>query len=246
MKPILVVLILGYIAICSPGVQAQTVSDDVMILQGVLLNSNGTPRADGNYVASISWYSDSTGGRPLWTVRDVQIVQQYGAFAVEIQVVPNISKVYQPGQPIYGSITIDNVELSPRIRIAAVPLATRARYADQSASEVPVGSVIPFAGSSDNVPEGWLLCNGDLVLIESYPSLALVLNGRFNDDEGDLPTHFRLPDMRGMIVLGQGINRLASRFESAPVPQKATSDFDRTSRVEDEAYVEMHYIIRAK
>lgn len=67
----------------------------------------------------------------------------------------------------------------------------------------PVGSILPFGGNT--APEGWLICNGEIVNKSAYASLWAVIGHNFLDPtllgDGGAAT-FALPDMRGRMPLG--------------------------------------------
>ena len=67
----------------------------------------------------------------------------------------------------------------------------------------PVGSILPFGGNT--APEGWLICNGEIVNKSAYASLWAVIGHNFLDPtllgDGGSAT-FALPDMRGRMPLG--------------------------------------------
>ena len=63
----------------------------------------------------------------------------------------------------------------------------------------PVGSVIPYAGSS--APTGWLLCFGQAVSRATYAALFAVVGTTYG--VGDGSTTFNLPDLRGRAVAGK-------------------------------------------
>jgi microcystin-dependent protein len=50
-------------------------------------------------------------------------------------------------------------------------------------------------------PEGWALCNGQLLPIAGYDALYSLLGNTYG---GDGHTSFSLPDMRGRVVVGTG------------------------------------------
>ncbi|RFC61867.1 phage tail protein [Fulvimarina endophytica] len=54
-------------------------------------------------------------------------------------------------------------------------------------------------------PVGWALCNGQLLRISAAPALFQLLGARFG---GDGSTTFALPDLRGRVPLGVGLNNL--------------------------------------
>lgn len=66
---------------------------------------------------------------------------------------------------------------------------------------VPIGSLVSFAGN--NLPNGYLLCDGAEVLISSYPELYAVIGNTYS---GSVPligvATFRLPDLRGRMAVG--------------------------------------------
>jgi len=67
---------------------------------------------------------------------------------------------------------------------------------------MPMGAVIPFAG--DNVPVGYLLCDGSEVEIAKFPRLFDIIGTTYN---GIAPLQgintFRVPDLRGRFALGR-------------------------------------------
>lgn len=67
----------------------------------------------------------------------------------------------------------------------------------------PIGSILPFGGNT--APEGWLICNGEIVNKSAYSQLWSVIGHNFLDptllSDGGSAT-FALPDMRGRMPLG--------------------------------------------
>jgi microcystin-dependent protein len=67
---------------------------------------------------------------------------------------------------------------------------------------VPIGAILPYAGSQ--APYGYLLCDGSEVQISRYSDLYDILGTTYN---GSLPlvgvNTFRLPDLRGRFPLGR-------------------------------------------
>jgi microcystin-dependent protein len=64
---------------------------------------------------------------------------------------------------------------------------------------VPVGVVLPFAGSTSAIPPGWLLCSGGLALISQYAELYSLIGTSYGALVG---SRFRLPDLRTRIPVG--------------------------------------------
>ena len=68
----------------------------------------------------------------------------------------------------------------------------------QIKTNTPPGTIMTFADAS--IPEGWLACDGQEVLIHEYQYLYDTIGKTFdpNPREG----HFRLPDLRGEFIRG--------------------------------------------
>lgn len=66
-------------------------------------------------------------------------------------------------------------------------------------TNTPTGSLIQYAG--DAAPQGWLLCDGSYVSIDQYTNLYNILTDIYGEvSEGS----FRLPDLRGRVIIGSG------------------------------------------
>ena len=92
---------------------------------------------------------------------------------------------------------------------------------------VPPGAVFHFAGR--NVPDGYLFCNGQVVLQATYPHLFAVIGTTYNTDvtpEGA----FALPDLRDEFIRG------ATTTAITPAPGVR----DRTVGSTEESKVEIH------
>lgn len=63
---------------------------------------------------------------------------------------------------------------------------------------VPVGSILPFAGST--APDGYLLCDGASKDKTTYAALYAVIGNTYGGDA----TTFKLPDLRGIFLKGAG------------------------------------------
>lgn len=76
--------------------------------------------------------------------------------------------------------------------------------------DVPVGSVMPFAGTSE--PSGWFFCDGRLLAVATYSALFAAIGFTYG---GDGSTTFALPDLRGRVPAGRdnmGTTGVASRM----------------------------------
>jgi microcystin-dependent protein len=69
------------------------------------------------------------------------------------------------------------------------------------ASGTPVGAVLAFAGST--APAGWLLADGSEVSRSQYPLLFAAIGTTYGSDSNST---FKLPDLRGRVVVSTGSN----------------------------------------
>jgi len=63
----------------------------------------------------------------------------------------------------------------------------------------PAGIIVPFAGKSSNVPNGWLLCDGRPFKKTDYPNLFDAIGTNWG---GDATPNFFLPDLQGKFLRG--------------------------------------------
>jgi hypothetical protein len=126
MKHSLAIVVLA-IAIISQSLQAQI--PRTISYSGVLTDSIGTPKPDGLYVTTFRLYSDSTSGAPLWTeIKYVQV--RRGLFSTQLgDETPFPSQTFSAGRWLSIKFGLDP-ELSPRVRLAAVPYSFSAQRAD--------------------------------------------------------------------------------------------------------------------
>jgi len=71
-------------------------------------------------------------------------------------------------------------------------------YAEAARNTVPAGTIMPFAGPLENIPDGYLPCDGSLVNNDTYPLLYAAIGTSW----GGTATQFNLPDCRGMFLRG--------------------------------------------
>jgi microcystin-dependent protein len=128
------------------------------------------------------------------------------------------------GDPGQGVLTVildgDDVELTFPCLIPLPPVSVRVMVCLTPPSsgfivglingnqELPVGSVVPWAGAQGVTP-GWLVCNGAAYPKELYPALHGVLGTTYGGTTAG--TTFNVPDLRGRVIAGidDGAARLA-------------------------------------
>ncbi|HYG33592.1 MAG TPA: tail fiber protein, partial [Clostridia bacterium] len=120
-----------------------------------------------------------------------------------------------------------NRPILPRQQILSAPFAfysqdaERAKLADALVKELadalcPVGSIMAFAGPTNTIPDGWLLCDGRATVSTNYPRLFAAIGTCWGDgsfDSNNLAenppnpaTDFNLPDLRGLFLRGANLN----------------------------------------
>lgn len=99
---------------------------------------------------------------------------------------------------------------------------TALEFVAQASSDVPVGSIVLFAGSG-TPPTGWAVCNGQQLDGTTYPDLVTAIGGTWATG-GETPGYVRVPDLRGLFPKGAGTN-------AHPTLRTATSGFYTGSSV---------------
>ena len=65
------------------------------------------------------------------------------------------------------------------------------------------GTTQAFAGATDKIPDGWLLCNGAEYNVSDYTNLYNVIGNTYGGTAGST---FRVPDYRECVLVGAGQN----------------------------------------
>jgi len=82
----------------------------------------------------------------------------------------------------------------------------------------PVGGIIMWSGLATNIPDGYLLCNGDTVQKTEYPILVEALKGSNTANSAELP------DLRGRFVVGYADENIDSDIFYS------SADYDRIGK----------------
>ena len=96
-------------------------------------------------------------------------------------------------------ITEEGGNVLSETSILGVPFAEVAKVALTAHVDYPAGVIMPFAGPSDKIPAGWMLCNGDSLSKADYPALFSVIGTNWGEPT---PSTFNLPDLRGVFLRG--------------------------------------------
>ena len=74
-----------------------------------------------------------------------------------------------------------------------------------ASSFLPPGVIMPYSGAVDNIPTGWLPCDGRAVSSAQYPRLFEAIGttwGSQSNTSGNDATYFKLPDLRNRTLWG--------------------------------------------
>lgn len=88
---------------------------------------------------------------------------------------------------------------------------------DLASAFLPPGVIMPYAGSYENVPDGWLPCNGQTVSSEAYPQLFAAIGttwGSVTNITASGVTYFKLPDFRDRTLWGANTKALGTYIEA--------------------------------
>lgn len=146
-------------AVCAFG----AVVPQVINYSGTLTNISGSPVPDGTYNIEFYVYGVPTGGTPLWTEKwsstatpSSPVLVTGGAFNVMLGAITAFPIDFFAKNPnTYLGIKVGaDSEMLPRQKIASVG------YAFTAGNGVPKGGVIMWSGAVNQIPDGWVLCNG--------------------------------------------------------------------------------------
>lgn len=120
-----------------------------------------------------------------------------------------------------GGTTYSLLGITP---ILSAPVANYAHRA--GSSTFPAGMIMPFAGSVDKIPDGWLLCDGSKVNRNEMAALYDVVGIAYG--VGNQTTTFNLPDFRGMFLRGANLGR-TDGYKDPDVNNRTANGFGETN-----------------
>jgi microcystin-dependent protein len=213
MKRVLILLEIGlWLSLSSIYASAQSVPA-LMNFQGQVLAANGSPLATGDYDLTFQIFDAAEGGTLIWgpQVLDGGGSAGHGPKIPVVQGYFNVmlGPVDTTNRPLSGAFlgatrflevkVGTNNPISPRQQILSTP------YALNAANGVPTGTIMPYAGGSNTVPAGWLLCDGSNrnASNTTFSALFAVIGKTYGVGDGT-GLGFQLPDLRGRTVVGAG------------------------------------------
>jgi hypothetical protein len=203
---------------------AQSRVQNTFDIQGRLLDKDNKPYKDGEYSLTFRLY-DGVRENPLYEEKDTKVNVLHGVFNYTLGAGQyNLPKFDQ--ELLLGIQIAGEAELKPRLRIGSVPtasIAKEAKFADTAKfslssetshfsvrsdtatyalnTSVPIGCIMPFAGTPDRLPQEWMICDGRALSSKVYPDLKFVIGTNWGTGEGK-EIDFNIPDLRGLFLRG--------------------------------------------
>lgn len=175
--------------------------------QAVVRNINGVLLADSTVNLRVSLYPGQQASTPTWVETHVVHTDFSGCFGITIgkgerdnsSIVQNYSDVNFSAIYYWLKIEILEGNVYREVSYSQLPSSPYSEVA-HNAIAIPAGVIVPFGGQAEDIPFGWLLCDGSEVSRTDYPNLYAAVGVCWGT--GDGATTFNLPDMRGMFLRG--------------------------------------------
>lgn len=168
--------------------QANVTSSGISV-QGIARDENNTALANEDQLGlkfKIYYLDNSNSEQTILNKTGNVRTDAFGVFAYVIDVTESAYMKIANAEA-YLKISQGDVVFSNE-KLHAVP------YAIHAQNGAPTGSITAFTGEADEVPQGWLLCNG-----------ASIPSGAFYDKLRELVGN-NTPDLRAMFLRGTGEN----------------------------------------
>lgn len=175
--------------------------------QAVVRNVNGVLLADTDVTLRVSLYPGQQASIPTWVETHAVHTDFSGFFGITVgkgerdtsSIVQNYSDVNFSA--IYYWLKIEVLEGNAYREVSYSQLPS-SPYSEVAHNAVlfPAGVIVPFAGEVENIPSGWLLCDGSVVSRAEYANLYNAIGVCWGIGDGS--TTFNLPDLRGMFLRG--------------------------------------------
>ncbi len=172
--------------------------------QAVARDLNGQVLQNQTIILRFSLIPGQYASDPTWQEMQLANSDEFGAFSLIVGhgqrtggTVANYADINYGTADYWLKVELKDgtefFEISFR-ELLSVPYAEVARNAMPN----PVGTILPFAGPTNQIPDGYLLCNGASVDKNAYPELYAVIGNAW----GGNTANFNLPDCRGMFLRG--------------------------------------------
>ena len=175
--------------------------------QAVVRNANGVLLANTEVTLRVSLYPGQYATAPTWVETHNVNTDISGSFGINVgsgerdasSIANNYSDVNFAAIYYWLKIEIQEDNTYREVSFSRLPSSPYAEVA-YNAILYPAGMISPFAGPVENIPTGWMLCDGSAVSRTEYANLYDAIGVCWG--VGDGSTTFNLPDLRGIFLRG--------------------------------------------
>lgn len=175
--------------------------------QAVVRNADGILLANSNVSIKVSLFPGQMAANPSWVETHTVQTDMSGCFGITVghgqrdnaSTAANYSDINFAAVYYWMRIEVQEGSNWREVSFAQLPSSPYSEVA-HNAIAIPAGSIIPFAGPVENIPAGWMLCDGSAVSRSTYANLYNAIGVAWGT--GDGATTFNLPDLRGMFLRG--------------------------------------------
>jgi microcystin-dependent protein len=204
--------ILSIVVVClglklAAVLQAQSIPS-LMNYQGRLTDEAGQPLPNGTYRLAFRLFAEPIEGTPLWQEEQKISLVQGNFNAVLGSANPAITNAFN-GANRYLELTVlkdpdgapINRALLPRQQLLSAPYAMIAGnlIKDLADALCPPGTIVAFGGPAEEVPDGWIMCDGRDLPIADFERLHKKIRFLWGNPGSG---RFRVPDLRGLFLRG--------------------------------------------
>lgn len=175
--------------------------------QAVVRNVNGVLLADTDVNLRVSLFPGQNASTPTWVETHTVHTDFSGSFGITVgkgerdnsSIVGNYTDVNFAAVYYWMKIEILEGNTYREVNYSQLPSSPYSEVA-HNAILFPAGIIVPFAGEVENIPFGWMLCDGSEISRAEYANLYNAIGVCWG--MGDGSTTFNLPDLRGMFLRG--------------------------------------------
>lgn len=173
--------------------------------QAVVRNADGMLLANQDVTLRISLYPGQSATSPTWVETHKVRTDVSGSFGITVgkgtrqsnSVASKYADVNFAAVYYWMKIEIEEGSEYREVSFAQLPSTP---YSEVSHNSFSAGMILPFAGPAENIPAGWLLCDGRPVNRSEYGNLYDAIGVSWGTGDGS--TTFNIPDLRGMFLRG--------------------------------------------
>lgn len=175
--------------------------------QAVVRNADGVILANSNVNLRVSLYPGQMAASPTWVETHSVTTDLSGCFGITVghgtrdnaSTVANYADINFAAIYYWMKIEVQEGSSFREVSYAQLPSSPYSEVA-HNAIAIPVGCIMPFAGPAENIPAGWMLCDGSAVSRTTYGNLYNAIGVAWGTGDGS--STFNLPDLRGMFLRG--------------------------------------------